>query len=106
MAANAEIFFEHGAWGKPLAWSIGLHAGITGFIILWAVVVHSTRGSGWGGGGGGDAMSATIVTTVPLPASAIQTDNVLANESKGLTKSLPKAADLPLDAVPIPDKDV
>ena len=51
-------------------------------------------------------MSATIVTTVPLPASAIQTDNVLANESKGLTKSLPKVAELPLDAIPIPDKEV
>ncbi|HEX3320784.1 MAG TPA: energy transducer TonB [Terriglobales bacterium] len=106
MAANAEIFFEHGAWGKPLAWSVGLHVAFTVFVVLWAVVVHPTVGSGWGGGGGGDAMSATIVTTVPLPASAVQTENVLANESKGLTKSLPKAADLPLDAIPIPDKEV
>ena len=51
-------------------------------------------------------MSATLVTTVPLPASQVQTDNVLANESKGLTKSLPKAADLELEAIPIPDKNV
>lgn len=50
-------------------------------------------------------MSATLVTTVPLPASQVQTDNVLANESKGLTKSLPKAADLELEAIPIPDKN-
>ena len=47
-----------------------------------------------------------MVTTVPLPASQVQTDNVLANESKGITKSLPKAADLELEAIPIPDKDV
>lgn len=107
MAANAEIFFEHGGWGRPLAWSVALHAAFTGFVILYAVIVHSTPGTGWGGGGGGDAMSATIVTTVPLPASAVQTDNVLANESKGLTKSLPKVPELEIpDAIPIPDKDV
>ena len=106
MAANAEIFFEHANWSRPLALSVGFHAAVVAFVILYAMFVHSAPGEGWGGGGGGDAMSATLVTTVPLPASQVQTDNVLANESKGLTKSLPKAADLELEAIPIPDKNV
>jgi len=105
MAANAEIFFEHANWSRPLAWSVGLHAAIAGFIILYAVVVHSSPGQGWGGGGGGDAMSATLVTTVPLPASQVQTQNVLANDSKGLTKSLPQVQEEAPDAIPIPDKE-
>ena len=105
MAANAEIFFEHANWSRPLAWSVGLHAAIAGFIILYAVVVHSSPGQGWGGGGGGDAMSATLVTTVPLPASQVQTQNVLANDSKGLTKSLPQVQEETPDAIPIPDKE-
>ena len=106
MAANAEIFFEHANWSRPLAWSIGFHTAVVVFIISYAALVHSAPGQGWGGGGGGDAMSATLVTTVPLPASPVESDNVLANESKGLTRSLPKAADLALDAIPIPDKDI
>ena len=105
MAANAEIFFEHANWSRPLALSVGFHAAVVGFVILYAVFVHSTPGEGWGGGGGGDAMSATLVSTVPLPASQVQTDNVLANESKGLTKSLPQVPDILVpDAIPIPDK--
>jgi len=68
-------------------------------------VVHSSPGQGWGGGGGGDAMSATLVTTVPLPASQVQTQNVLANDSKGLTKSLPQVQEETPDAIPIPDKE-
>jgi protein TonB len=38
-------------------------------------------------GGGGEAIGATLVSTVPLPATPSQTQNVLANESKGITKS-------------------
>src|SRR5262249_7819198 len=40
-----------------------------------------------------------------LPASQVQTQNVLANESKGLTKSLPQVQEETPDAIPIPDKD-
>ncbi len=35
-------------------------------------------------------MGVTLVSTVPLPANPVQTQNVLANESKGLSQSLPK----------------
>ena len=105
MEANAEIFFEHDNWFRNLAWSVGLHIAVAGSIILYAVVWHGSGGSNWGAGGGGDAMGVTLVSSVPLPASAVQTQNVLANESKGLTQSLPKTEEKEPEAIPIPDKN-
>jgi protein TonB len=105
MAANAEIFFEHDPWGRNLAWSVALHIAVAGSILLYAVVWHGSGGSNWGAGGGGDAMGVTLVSSVPLPASTVQTQNVLANESKGLTQSLPKTEEKEPEAIPIPDKN-
>jgi protein TonB len=104
MQANADIFFEHSEWRKPLTWSALLHVGVTGLIILYSVFVHSNPGQGWGAGGGGGAIGVSLVSNVPLPASSVQTQNVLANESKGLTKSLPKTVEQEPNAIPIPDK--
>jgi periplasmic protein TonB len=104
MAANAEIFFEHDRWGRNLAWSAGLHIAIAGSIVLYAVFGPGSHGGTWGAGGGGEAMGVTLVSSVPLPASSTQTQNVLANESKGLTQSLPKEQEKEPDAIPIPDK--
>jgi protein TonB len=50
-------------------------------------------------------MGATLVTSVPLPASAVQTTNVLATESKGLSKSQPKVQEQEPEAIAIPDKN-
>ncbi len=105
MEANAEIFFEHDNWPRNLAWSVGLHIAIAGSIILYAVIAPGRGGGTWGAGGGGDAMGVTLVSSVPLPASPTQTQNVLANESKGLTQSLPKTEEKEPEAIPIPDKN-
>ncbi len=105
MAANAEIFFEHDTWGRNLAWSAALHVAIAGSILLYAVIAPSGRGEGWGAGGGGDAIGVTLISTVPLPASPVQTQNVLANESKGLAQSQPKVEEKEPEAIPIPEKE-
>jgi len=105
MEANAEIFFEHDRWVRNLTWSVALHLAVAGSIVLYAVIAHGGSGSTWGAGGGGDAMGVTLVSSVPLPASAAQTQNVLANESKGLTQSLPKTEEKEPEAIPIPDKN-
>src|SRR5208282_2235127 len=60
---------------------------------------------GWGTGGSGDAMGVTLVSSVPLPATPAQTQNVLANESKGVTKSQPKIEEKEPDAIEIQGKD-
>jgi len=105
MQADAEIFFEHGKLGRPLALSVGLHVGLTA-LIAFLSMYSGRRGDMWGGGGGGEAIGVSLVSTIPLPASSIQTQNVLANESKGLTKSQPQEKQVEPDAIPIPDKTV
>jgi len=104
MPANAEIFFEHDRWGRNLGWSAALHVGVAGAIILYAVVGPGRSEGTWGAGGGGDAIGVTLVSTVPLPANPQQTQNIVANESKGLTQSQPKVEEKEPEAIPIPDK--
>src|SRR5579863_3856764 len=105
MAANAEIYFEHDRWGRALAWSAVLHVGVTVALLIYAAAFYRTSGGTWGAGGGGEAIGATLVSTVPLPANPAQTQNVLANESKGLTQSQPKIEEKAPDAIEIQGKN-
>jgi len=103
---SGEIFFEHERWGRNLAWSAGLHIGFTLGIIVYALIAHRSSGSNWGAGGGGSAMGVTLVSTVPLPANPVQTQSVLATESKGLSQSKPQEKVEEPDAIPIAQKNV
>ncbi len=105
MAQNAEIFFEHDSWPHALAWSAGFHFAVTAIILLYSIVFTGARGDSWGGGGGGSAIGVSLVSSVPLPATAAKTENVLANESKGVTKSQPKIEEKEPDAIEIPGKN-
>jgi len=105
MAANAEIYFEHDGWGRALAWSAGLHVGITVLLLVYSAVFYGTSGQAWGAGGGGEAIGATLVSTVPIAATPTDSQNVLANESKGLTKSQPKIEEKEPDAIEIQGKN-
>jgi protein TonB len=105
VAANAEIYFEHERWGRPLAWSAVLHGAITGALLVYSAVFYGTSGSAWGSGGGGEAIGATLVTTVPIAATPADKQNVLANESKGVTKSQDKIEEKEPDAIAIQGKN-
>jgi protein TonB len=105
VAPNAEIYFEHDRWGRALAWSLGLHIGVTVFLFGYAALLNRNGGEGWGAGGGGEAIGATLVSTVPLPANPAQTQNVLANQSKGITQSQPKIEEKVPDAIEIQGKN-
>jgi periplasmic protein TonB len=105
MPTNAEIYFEHDRWGRALAWSAVLHVGVTTGLLIYSGISYRTSGETWGAGGGGDAIGATLVSTVPLPANPAPTQNVLANESKGLTQSLPKVEEKAPDAIEIQGKN-
>ena len=50
-------------------------------------------------------MGVTLVSTVPLPATPAPQQNVLANESKGITKSEPKIEEKEPDAIEIQGKN-
>jgi protein TonB len=105
ISAGIDNDLVQGRLKRPLAWSMGLHVGFAAFVVLWATYVTGIRGEGWGSGGGGDAMGATLVNSVPLPASPEQTTNVVATESKGLTQSQPREVEKETDAIPIADKN-
>lgn len=102
---NIDIYSEHGQLRRPLAWSLGLHLAFAAFVVFYAVFLGGMRGTGWGSGGGGEAMGATLVSAVPLPATPAETTNVLATESKGLAKSQPTVQEKEPEAIPIPDKN-
>ena len=103
MAADVDIFASEGNVRGPLIGSITLHVGLFA-LALFGYLIPVGRGESWGGTtGGGGAISATLVNSIPLPAPQTQTQNVLANESKGLSvaqvreveKPQPKAIELP-----------
>ncbi len=103
MPADVDIFAGEGNVGAPLIGSVVLHAALFA-LALFGYLIPFQRGESWGGTtGGGGAMSATLVTSIPLPRPPTETQNVLANQSKGLTESQlrevekeqPKAIDIP-----------
>ena len=110
MRARADIYSEHDDWKRPLIWSAGLHGTLVASIFIYAAVFGGIHGEDWGGStSGGGAISATLVSkaALPLPRQEIQTENILANQSEGLTKSQPKEIEKPTpEAIPIPEKTV
>jgi protein TonB len=102
---DIDIYSEHAQLSRPLAWSFGLHLAFAAFVVIYAVFINGVRGGSWGSGGGGDAMGATLVSSVPLPANPVETTNVLATESKGLSKPQPAVQEKEPEAIPIPDKN-
>jgi periplasmic protein TonB len=107
MAATANIFLEREDWRGSLLWSAIAHAMFFGGILTYAAVFGGMHAENWGGSSSGSAMSATLVTSaaVPLPAPEVQTEQVLSNESRGLTQSLePQVRPPAPEDIPIPDR--
>jgi periplasmic protein TonB len=102
---DIDIYSDPGQLRRPLLWSFGLHLAFAVFVVLYATFISGFGRNSWGSGGGGDAMGATLVSSVPLPAVPTQTTNVLATESKGLSKSQPTVQEKEPEAIPIPDKN-
>src|SRR5258705_12981528 len=103
MAADADIFLEHGRLGRPLALSAGLHVAFA-LVLIFSGMLIPRRGGAWGAGGGGEGIGVALVSTIPLPASQGETQNVGANDSKGLTKTQPQGEENETYAITIPDK--
>ncbi len=106
MHATADILIERESWRGPLGWSVALHLLLFGGIIIYGVFFGGAHGENWGGTtSGGGAMSATLVSSIPLPASQVETENIIANESKGLSQTLPKPKVEEPEVIPIPEKE-
>jgi periplasmic protein TonB len=107
MAATANIFLEREDWRGSLLWSAVAHAMFFGGMFVYAFVFGGLHAENWGGTTGGEAMSATLVSSasVPLPAPDVRTEQVLSNESKGITQSLkPEVRPPQPEDIPIPDR--
>ena len=70
--ANYDIYSEPAQLRRPLVWSLGLHVAFVVFVVLYTIFIAGFRPNSWGTGGGGDAMGATLVSAVPLPANVPQ----------------------------------
>jgi len=106
MSAQADIFAEREEWRGPLGWSLVLHGGVVVFIVVYGLV-SGIGGASWGSGGtGGGAMSATLVSSaaIPLPPNEMG-KSIVAHESPGLSKSLPRQQEKAPEAIPIPEKN-
>jgi periplasmic protein TonB len=107
MQLRADIWNERDPWQQPLAWSVAAHAFLLGGILIYGAIMGFFHGQNWGGGGGagGAAIPVELVSNIPLPSRVAPTENIVANESKGLTKSEPeKKVEEEKDAVPIASK--
>jgi protein TonB len=100
---QAGIFEEREKWSGAMLLSAGLHIALAigVFVTAWFA---SPRGESWGGTSTGEAVNASLVSAVPLPAPQQPTENILANESKGLSETTPQTVIQPPDAIPIPDR--
>lgn len=109
MAASADVFSHGVRLRKPLIGSFALHGALV-LLALFGHLLPSTRGENWGGTetGGGGAMSATLVRSIPIPLTQpAPAENVLANESAGLSQSHPKEVPKVEEpkAIPIPARE-
>jgi len=108
MPLDADIYGHKEAITPTLAASIALHAALLACIVFLPAVL-SHNGENWGnngtGGAAGEAISAHLVSGIPLPPNPhAKPENVLANDSEGLSQSVPAPAAKEDDrAIAIPD---
>lgn len=106
MSAQADIFTERESWRGPLGWSLALHGALFAAITVYGLI-SGIGGESWGSGGtGGGAMSATLVSSaaIPLPPNEMG-KSIVAHESTGLSKSLPRQEEKAPEAIPIPERN-
>lgn len=105
MSQHIDIFDRREPWKGAVTASLAFHGGILGIILVYGTWLGFS-GHQWGGDiSGGGAIPATLVSAsaVPLPRE-VPTQNIVANESKGVTHSEPKEIAPPKpDAIPIPE---
>ena len=103
---RANLFYEREEWKKPLLISVAFHGGLVLAMIALGYVMQPRSNSNWGTNQG-DAVEAQLVSAaIPIPKED-QSQNIVANENKGVTQTQPqpKPVETP-DGISIPGKVV
>ncbi len=93
MTVYSNMFDERIDWKRDLTVSLVFHIAIAAAILAISWARFHGDGNQWGGAQTGEgAINATLVSaapTIPLPAPKQPTENIVANESKGLAQPEP-----------------
>jgi protein TonB len=104
--ARANMFYERERWKRPLTLSLGFHVLLGLTIFALGFVLEPSGKSNWGENQG-EAVSAQLVSGAPIPIPKPETpaENIVANESKGATQSVPQPKPVETeDGISIPGK--
>jgi protein TonB len=98
------MFYEREQWKKPLLVSVGFHGALVLAILVLGYVLAPHGTSNWGATGEGSAIHADVVASIPLPHTE-ESPNIVANESKGVTQTVPQPKPVETeDGISIPGK--
>jgi protein TonB len=103
--ARANLFYERERWKKPLVYSFSFHIALAAAVIVTGYLAQPRVQNNWGANNG-EAVSATLVSASALPIPhAEQSNNIVANESKGVAETKPEPKPLETeDGISIPGK--
>lgn len=89
--ARANLFYERESWKKPLTLSLVFHGLLVVTIVVVAFVYGHRTVNNWGTNNG-DAVEVQMVSAAPIPVAphTEQTNNIVANDSKGVTETKPQ----------------
>src|SRR6476660_6726258 len=101
---RANLFYEHEEWKKPLLISVAFHGALVLAMIALGYVMQPHGNSNWGTNSG-EAVEAQLVSAaIPIPKED-QSQNIVANENKGVTQTQPQPKPVETeDGVSIPGK--
>jgi protein TonB len=103
--ARANMFEESERWSMPLVLSVVFHGLVAVSLFVLGFVLQSHTQANWGNNEG-DAVTAQLVSSaaVPIPRNE-ESQNIVANESKGVTESQPQPKPVETDdGITIPGK--
>jgi len=87
---RANLFYEREHWQKPVLLSVAFHGLLVLAIVVWGFAMQSHSTANDWGIKQGDAVTAQLVSaSIPIPKTE-QSDNIVANESKGVTQTQPQ----------------
>lgn len=86
---RANLFSERESWKRPLAISVGFHILLTATFLVVNFVLGPHTSSQWGENQG-EAVTANLVSGIPLPRTEPPSENIVAHESKGVTETAPE----------------